>query len=73
MKASMWNWPFACWTSILMSLPKALRKIQKGLDLKDDQLREVISQIIRLNPKPGVMWKGTTRGELHYTRLFYCQ
>src|SRR5690606_13802106 len=28
-------------------------KIQRGLGLNDDQLKEVIHQIIRLNPKPG--------------------
>jgi RNA polymerase sigma-54 factor len=28
-------------------------KIQRGLSLSDEQLKEVISQIIRLNPKPG--------------------
>ncbi|MFM2360377.1 MAG: hypothetical protein RLY16_2370 [Bacteroidota bacterium] len=28
-------------------------KIQKGLGINDDQLREVINAIIRLNPKPG--------------------
>lgn len=28
-------------------------KIQRGLNLSDDQLKEVISHIIRLNPKPG--------------------
>ena len=28
-------------------------KIQRGLNLSDDQLKEVINQIIRLNPKPG--------------------
>ena len=28
-------------------------KIQRGLNLTDDQLKEVINQIIRLNPKPG--------------------
>ena len=28
-------------------------KIQRGLELSDDQLREVINQIIKLNPKPG--------------------
>lgn len=31
---------------------KHYEKIQRGLDLTDDQLREVINQIIRLNPKP---------------------
>ncbi|HVZ55743.1 MAG TPA: RNA polymerase factor sigma-54 [Chitinophagaceae bacterium] len=32
---------------------KHYEKIQRGLGLNDDQLREVIQQIIRLNPKPG--------------------
>ena len=28
-------------------------KIQRGLDLTDDQLKEVMQQIVKLNPKPG--------------------
>jgi RNA polymerase sigma-54 factor len=32
---------------------KHYEKIQKALSLSDDQLREVINQIIKLNPKPG--------------------
>ncbi len=32
---------------------KHYEKIQRGLNIDDDQLREVIQQIIRLNPKPG--------------------
>lgn len=32
---------------------KHYEKIQKGLNLSDDQLREVIQQIVKLNPKPG--------------------
>src|SRR2546423_8971875 len=32
---------------------KHYEKIQRGLDLNDDELRDVINQIIRLNPKPG--------------------
>ncbi|MBU3713707.1 MAG: RNA polymerase factor sigma-54 [Ferruginibacter sp.] len=32
---------------------KHYEKIQKGLNLSDDQLREVIQHIIKLNPKPG--------------------
>ena len=32
---------------------KHYEKIQKGLNLSDDQLKEVINQIIKLNPKPG--------------------
>lgn len=31
---------------------KHYEKIQRGFDLNDDQLREVINQIIKLNPKP---------------------
>jgi RNA polymerase sigma-54 factor len=32
---------------------KHYEKIQRGLDLSDEQLREVMQQIVRLNPKPG--------------------
>lgn len=32
---------------------KHYEKIQRGLGLADDQLKEVMQQIIRLNPKPG--------------------
>ena len=32
---------------------KHYEKIQRGLNLDDDQLRDVMQQIIRLNPKPG--------------------
>lgn len=32
---------------------KHYEKIQRGLNLTDEQLKEVISSIIRLNPKPG--------------------
>ncbi|MBS1627973.1 MAG: RNA polymerase factor sigma-54 [Bacteroidetes bacterium] len=32
---------------------KHYEKIQRGLDLNDKQLKEVIQQIIKLNPKPG--------------------
>jgi RNA polymerase sigma-54 factor len=32
---------------------KHYEKIQRGLGINDDQLRQVINQIIRLNPKPG--------------------
>jgi RNA polymerase sigma-54 factor len=32
---------------------KALRKNTRGLGLTDEQLKEVIQQIIKLNPKPG--------------------
>ena len=32
---------------------KHYEKIQRGLDLNDEQLKQVMQQIIRLNPKPG--------------------
>ena len=32
---------------------KHYEKIQKGLNINDEELREVIQQIVRLNPKPG--------------------
>lgn len=32
---------------------KHYEKIQRGLNLNDDEIKEVINQIIRLNPKPG--------------------
>jgi len=32
---------------------KHYEKIQRGLDLNDEDLKEVITQIIKLNPKPG--------------------
>lgn len=32
---------------------KHYEKIQRGLGLNDDQIKEVINQIIKLNPKPG--------------------
>ena len=31
---------------------KHYEKIQRGFDLNDEQLREIINQIIKLNPKP---------------------
>ena len=31
---------------------KHYEKIQRGLDLTDDDLREIISQVVKLNPKP---------------------
>ena len=34
-------------------IKKHYEKIQKGLNITDDDLREVIGQITRLNPKPG--------------------
>ncbi|HQB27415.1 MAG TPA: RNA polymerase factor sigma-54, partial [Paludibacter sp.] len=37
---------------------KHYEKIQKALDIDEDELRDVISEITRLNPKPGNAWGG---------------
>jgi RNA polymerase sigma-54 factor len=42
---------------------KHYEKIQKGLNINDDQLREIINQIIKLNPKPGATIGDTGKGE----------
>lgn len=36
---------------------KHYEKIQKGLDISEDDLREVIREIVQLNPKPGNAWE----------------
>jgi RNA polymerase sigma-54 factor len=42
---------------------KHYEKIQRGLNLSDEQLREVIGQIIKLNPKPGGNIGDANKGE----------
>ncbi len=42
---------------------KHYEKIQRALNLSDEQLREVIGQIIKLNPKPGGTVGDTNKGE----------
>jgi RNA polymerase sigma-54 factor len=42
---------------------KHYEKIQKGLNIDDDQLREVINVIIKLNPKPGANVGDTGKNE----------
>jgi RNA polymerase sigma-54 factor len=42
---------------------KHYEKIQKGLNINDDQLREIINQIIKLNPKPGATVGDIGKGE----------
>ncbi|MFZ4056674.1 MAG: RNA polymerase factor sigma-54 [Ferruginibacter sp.] len=42
---------------------KHYEKIQRGLNINDDQLREIINQIIRLNPKPGANIGDIGKGE----------
>ena len=42
---------------------KHYEKIQRGLNLDEDQLKEVMQQIIRLNPKPGGNVGGMNKAE----------
>src|SRR6266536_3043924 len=42
---------------------KHYEKIQRGLNLDEDQLKEVMQQIIRLNPKPGGIVSETNKAE----------
>lgn len=46
---------------------KHYEKIQRGLNIDDEQLREVMQQIIRLSPKPGAMWERSTK-----PRVMWC-
>ena len=50
---------------------KHYEKIQKGLNLSDDQLRLIINQIIKLNPKPGNLTGGTASGENYIIPDFF--
>lgn len=46
-------------------------KIQRGLGLTDEQLKEVINQIIRLNPKPGGNIGEANKGESYVIPDFF--
>lgn len=46
-------------------------KIQKGLDINDDQLRDVINNIIKLNPKPGGQVGETNKMETYVVPDFF--
>lgn len=46
-------------------------KIQRGLDLTDDQLKDVINQIIRLNPKPGGFHSDLNKAETYVVPDFF--
>ena len=46
-------------------------KIQRGLDLDDDQLKEVMQQIVRLNPKPGGNVGGMNKAESYVVPDFF--
>jgi RNA polymerase sigma-54 factor len=50
---------------------KHYEKIQKGLDLNDEQLRQIIAQIVKLNPKPGGLVGDTNKGENYVIPDFF--
>jgi RNA polymerase sigma-54 factor len=50
---------------------KHYEKIQRGLNLDDDQLREVMQQIIRLNPKPGGTVGASNKAENYVVPDFF--
>ncbi|MEI2747588.1 MAG: RNA polymerase factor sigma-54 [Ferruginibacter sp.] len=50
---------------------KHYEKIQKGLNLSDEQLREIIQQIVKLNPKPGGNIGESSKGENYIIPDFF--
>jgi RNA polymerase sigma-54 factor len=50
---------------------KHYEKIQRGLGIDEDQLKEVMQQIIRLNPKPGGTVGGITKAESYVVPDFF--
>ena len=50
---------------------KHYEKIQRGYDLNDDQLREVINQIVKLNPKPAGAVGESGRAESYVVPDFF--
>lgn len=46
-------------------------KIQKGLNISDEQLKEVINEIIRLNPKPGGTHENINKAESYVVPDFF--
>lgn len=50
---------------------KHYEKIQRGMDLNDEQLREIIQVIIKLNPKPGGNFGGSSKGENYIIPDFF--
>src|SRR4026208_2338799 len=50
---------------------KHYEKIQRGLNLNDEQLKEVMQQIIRLNPKPGGNVGGINKAESYVVPDFF--
>jgi len=50
---------------------KHYEKIQRGLNIDEDQLKEVMQQIIRLNPKPGGNVGGINKAESYVVPDFF--
>lgn len=50
---------------------KHYEKIQRGLNINEDQLKEVMHQIIRLNPKPGSNIGGINKAESYVVPDFF--
>lgn len=50
---------------------KHYEKIQRSLGLTDNQIKDVIQQIIKLNPKPGALYNSNTKMELYIVPDFY--
>jgi len=50
---------------------KHYEKIQRGLNIDEDQLKRVMQQIIRLNPKPGGLVGGMSKAESYVVPDFF--
>jgi len=50
---------------------KHYEKIQKGLNIDSDQLRTIIQQIVRLNPRPGMLVSESSSNELYIVPDFF--
>ena len=50
---------------------KHYEKIQKGLNIDSDQLRKVIQQIVRLNPRPGILVSESSSNEMYVIPDFF--
>jgi RNA polymerase sigma-54 factor len=50
---------------------KHYEKIQRGLNIDEEQLKQVMQQIIRLNPKPGGNLGGMTKAETYVVPDFF--
>ncbi len=50
---------------------KHYEKIQRGLNLSDEELREIIAHIVKLNPKPGGIVGDSNKGENYVIPDFF--